>query len=940
MLKFYQINEKAGDTAIFTFGRFNPPTTGHEKLIDALAREQSKNSGSKMYVFPSQSQNPKKDPLPFALKVAYMRKMFPKYAKNILANKKVRMVFDIAVDLHNKGHRSIVMVVGSDRVAEFDGLLNKYNGVNGRHGYYGFDNIEVVSAGERDPDAEGVSGMSASKMRAAASDGDFDSFKTGVPSGFKDALKLYNDVRKNMGIREEKDMGEMTDFETLRDLYLTGKLWNIGDIVEAKGVSGKVINKGTNYLSFVDENNKVHKTWLYDIVERDYKKEYANYQGTPEQIARRSSRNKARRVMGDKVVKGMDVGHKDNNPMNNDPSNLRNEDPSVNRREPRLREVKQDKDIKSRDGTQPAKYYAKDTEGDAMSKSTKQARARHFDKKKSGPAPGDASATTKPSKHTKKFKQMYGEELPKDADMGDYIDDFAKSDAPQFKGKSKKKRKDMAIAAYLDKNESVLDKVNTLLSEDGHTDVASMKNKVKIAMSALQKMQSELGKLGDESDLPTWWTNKVSTAVSRLDDMSDYLDAQVEELQMEFYQLDEKIEGLVTKAKKSGMPYGILKKVYDRGMAAYKTGHRPGTTAQQWAFARVNSFVTKSSGTWGKADKDLADKVRASEEVEIDEAMYHHVLKGKVVGSGSKAAMMKSVKRHGKTVHKGADSNYVLNSPTAQIGDIKETELGMIPKKKTKGHEVLGPESVQEWFESNQTRASYQLKHGEDWWWKLNEVHDKMLDKMGVCCDDCADGIHEETELKEKGPCWDGFKQVGMKMKGGKQVPNCVPESWTQEDIDENLRKVKGTSNLYEPKKMTKFARTKSMMDYLGQRDKKAAEKRKKDKTTSDYKMKMYNSMENAWGEVTEKDDKSGKELNNPTRGDVKKYKVYVKNDKGNVVKVEFGDPNMSIKRDDPEARKNFRARHNCDQKKDKTTAGYWSCKFWSTKSVTDLMKG
>jgi hypothetical protein len=96
----------------------------------------------------------------------------------------------------------------------------------------------------------------------------------------------------------------------------------------------------------------------------------------------------------------------------------------------------------------------------------------------------------------------------------------------------------------------------------------------------------------------------------------------------------------------------------------------------------------------------------------------------------------------------------------------------------------------------------------------------------------------------------------------------------------------------------------------------------------------------NSWGEITEKDDKSGKELNNPTKGDIKKYKVYVKNDKGNVVKVEFGDPNMEIKRDDPERRKAFRARHNCDQKKDKTTAGYWSCKFWSGKSVTDLMKG
>ena len=101
------------------------------------------------------------------------------------------------------------------------------------------------------------------------------------------------------------------------------------------------------------------------------------------------------------------------------------------------------------------------------------------------------------------------EKLPKDADMGDYIDDFKKSDAPQFKGKSKEKRKDMAIAAYLDKNESLLDKVNTLLSEDGHTDVASMKGKVQVAMKALQKMQSELGKLGDEDDLPTWWTNKV-----------------------------------------------------------------------------------------------------------------------------------------------------------------------------------------------------------------------------------------------------------------------------------------------------------------------------------------------------------------------------------------------------------------------------------------------
>ena len=880
MKNFRDIVEARGDTAVFTFGRFNPPTTGHEKLIDALAKQQSKNAGSMMYVYPSHSQNAKKDPLPHTLKIAYMRKMFPKYKSNVIVSKS-RTALEAAVELHKKGHRSIVMVVGSDRVTEFNTLLNKYNGVDSKHGFYGFDDIKVVSAGERDPDSEGVSGMSASKMRAAAADGNFDLFKTGVPSTFKDSLKLYNDVRKNLGIREERDMGEMTDFETLRDLYLTGKLWNVGDIVEAHGHEGKVINKGTNYLTFVSEDGKVHKTWLHDIVERDYKKEYENYQGTPEQIARRSSRNKARRLMGDKAVKGKDVGHKDNNPLNNDPSNLKMEDPSKNRREPRLRnEVKQDKEIKDREGTQPAKYYAKDAEGDTMAKSTKQARARHFDKKKSGPAPGDASATTKPSKHTKKFKQMFGEKpidevrakqavnsrgkvqklvtahglkfkgkvykeidmelvkinnstemvtfniihpkeifgnetnisfkalkrgpfmatdtskinevLGKDADMGDYIKDFEKSDSPQFKGKSKEKRKEMAIAAYLSKNE-----------------------------------------------------------------------------ELEFYQLDEKIEGLVTKAKKSGMPYGILKKVYDRGMAAYKTGHRPGTTSQQWAFARVNSFVTKSAGTWGKADADLAKQVRGE-------------------------------------------------------------DFGMIPKKKQKGHEVLG------------TGGAF--------------------------------GEKDKSKTNEENPCWDGFKQVGMKTKGGKQVPNCVPEETTAEDccddcIDEKTfakmafdkiykmthpkhydALVKAYANLVrnEPQKTHAHLAGRAVKQYNTKVDAKAlmtyvnklvAMGKLPKELKADFDVNQSESL-NSWGEITETDKNSGKELNNPTKGDVKKYKVYVKNDKGNVVKVEFGDPNMEIKRDDPERRKAFRARHNCDQKKDKTTAGYWSCKFWSAKSVTDLMKG
>ena len=182
---FSQLLEQKG-SVVFTFGRFNPPTTGHEKLIQKVAAVAGSNP---FRIYPSQSQNQKKDPLPFALKVAYMRKMFPKYAKNIIADRNIKTALDIAVKLHNEGFKNLMMVVGSDRVREFSSLLKSYNGVEGkRHGFYDFDTIEVVSAGDRDPDAEGVSGMSASKMRNAASINDFESFQKGLPSGFKDVI--------------------------------------------------------------------------------------------------------------------------------------------------------------------------------------------------------------------------------------------------------------------------------------------------------------------------------------------------------------------------------------------------------------------------------------------------------------------------------------------------------------------------------------------------------------------------------------------------------------------------------------------------------------------------------------------------------------------------------------------------------------------------------
>ena len=220
--------------------------------------------------------------------------------------------------------------------------------------------------------------------------------------------------------------------------------------------------------------------------------------------------------------------------------------------------VKQDKDVKDKKGTQPAKYYAGD-----MSKSTKDKRDAHFKAKKSGPAPGDHDAETKPSQHTIKFKKMFGE-----------------------------------------------------------------------------------GSLEEDN-------------------------------------------GLQAKADKSGISKGILQKVYNRGLAAFKTGHRPGATAPQWAMARVNSFITKGSGTWGGADKDLAKQ------------------------AGGKS----------ESIEEGTD----IKKQLSKIKGLSKKQLETLSTMNTSQLTVL----VQQ----------------------LSSL------VMG-----------------EQDECWDGYTQKGMKKKGDKMVPNCVPE--------------------------------------------------------------------------------------------------------------------------------------------------------------------
>ena len=262
------MTEEKGDTAIFTFGRFNPPTLGHEKLVIAVANV-ARREGGEYFVYPSHTQDAKKNPLDQTTRVKYMKKMFPKHKENIITSTG-KTALEIASELHDKKYTNLVMVVGSDRVKEFQSLLDRYNGDDKVHGFYDFDTIKVVSAGERDPDAEGVSGMSASKMREAAVEGDFKTFRSGIPSSLndKDTKKMFNDIRKGMRLSVVKEGSKWKNIDFTYELP-EEKILNEEDQIIFEDYTTKNAHTSCGAYDFFDElcngmltTNKKHRFYI------------------------------------------------------------------------------------------------------------------------------------------------------------------------------------------------------------------------------------------------------------------------------------------------------------------------------------------------------------------------------------------------------------------------------------------------------------------------------------------------------------------------------------------------------------------------------------------------------------------------------------------------------------------------------------------------------
>ena len=804
---------------VFTFGRMNPPTIGHEKLANKI-KDVAKKENATPRIYLSHSQNPKKDPLSYNDKYRFATKAF-----GIVQRSNSKQIFQILPEIEKEGFTDIIMVVGSDRIKEFDRILQKYNGKD-----YNFNSIKTVSSGNRDPDAPGVAGMSGSKLRYLAVQGDEKTFKSGLASKLSNAdkTKIYNLVRKNLkeAHMEWTEEDELILTEVLEELELTdqeelmfaelGEMYELNEVLNfqqrlkksrlmkrlapkiarmrkiaakkmkstaklfklaqkaairlvRKKVAGK---KGENYANLspadkmnVDKKVQMKKPMIQKIARRllpsvrkstmdkiaqarkgnrkesldedgcpidlfDHVLEEAEYQGKKVTLndpirssdgkrkfhvyVRNEKGNVIKLGFGDPNMeikrddparrKSFRARHNCDNPgpkykarywscfqwrasskVDNEyvPENIELDEAKkfkTDKKLPNLRipvsrtkgkmigkvpashrdtdatkkkiaaekepekQVDQDPDVKDRPGTQPKVYYK------GVNKKTKVSREKafttgankHHDDPSAYPKshPGDKDAKTKLSKHTKKYRAMFGEAVmiqkAKQGDETELVGLYRMAlKLPTGSQKQKeiiKKISDLRKKMKLKEGDAT-DRVNKAIDTEKQRDAVKfdrMKDRARSADAAKKNRETKPNSEENvnERKKGLWDRIRDKRASGRKMNPKGHKDAptddEIKRARGESYDYsadmtEDATAALKKKAEKSGIPLGILRKVYNRGMAAWRTGHRPGASQQQWAFARVNSFITKGSGTWGKADKDLAAKVRGSKKESIHE---------------------------------------------------------------------------------------------------------------------------------------------------------------------------------------------------------------------------------------------------------------------------------------------------------------------------------
>ena len=747
------IAEKKATTVVISFGRMNPMTNGHEKLADKLKSE-AKSRGAEAKLYLSHSTNPKKDPLPYDTKVKFAKKAFGP----IVQNSPARTIIEVAKELSGK-YDTLVVVVGSDRIPEFKSLLTKYNGKD-----YTFSSIEIVSAGERDPDAEGVTGMSGSKMRGFVASDDFNNFKKGVPSKLSDAdaKQLFDAVGKGMKLNEETNLDEAV---------LS---------IAARRKRGMILRRRKSQIA-------------------RQRKLAMNRYADKERIGRRAKRSAKsffrKRFSAGADYKSMSAAQKI----------------TVDKRLEKLKGIigkvatRLTPDVRRREIQRKAnkmRSESLDTNFENFFLTEADQRTARLDQLiRYGLADKTMLSTIKIAMGKLSSGEVLSPRERKATEnlVNTLVDMVTSSDALFRMTKSQLQKE-----SYEDVSDAELyeddDKYDDPATDGIHMAMVELDTLIEDA-ETIEMMIEDM-----EEEPNAWILSKITKATDYITTVRDYLDYYADDeddeeedgeddIESEYEEMDvyeavrtmdrdmfteeelhelapifETIDGLEKKSDKSGISYSILKQVYDRGADTWV--EQCNMTVEQWAFARVNTFIAN-----GKTDADLWEKVQ-----------LNNMFTEKVLEWGTDDARIA----------------YAQSTPgqSSEIVDAKysaDTALKVMNNANTQRIKKLFDEETEE------------------------------------CCGDCKDSDELTEEVN--------WKQVLTEAE-------------------------------YQGKKVS---------------------------------------------------------LNKPfyTPDGPKKSAVYTMGPNGKVVIVRFGDPNMEIKRDNPERRSNFRARHNCDDPGPKWKARYWSCKAW-----------
>jgi len=864
--------------ATFTFGRFNPPTeTGHGKLVSAVQAHAEKTSG-KHYIFPSHSQDSKKNPLSHKDKVGAMNRLFPN--ANVVASGKVRTAIDAMKHLEAQGHTHVTMVVGSDRVDNFQSLLDKYRTKE----YPKIKKVNVVSAGDRDPDAEGAEGMSASKLRGLVSAGKKDEF-----------VSHYSDKKLGAHIHDKVKAGMQMESVSPVGIFLLGgpgsgkdyvlkNIFSRFDLTEVQ--ADQILNGAANELYeskqhiVINGANDADKIELIQNVLEGYTFDFVHVSVTNKVSRLRNEQREqpiaeSKRI--DKFLKAEELAKDVEAFIFNNSINL-NESSEMEKvffgaqiekllervvelgleikttPEPKSFTVIKEKYFppvaKHKSGL-PKKYVGK------LSDATAAARKAHW--KKMGklsdkdprayePAPGDKTSKTKPSKHTLAVRKMMANEA---------------------------------------------------------------------------------------EDLPT----KLRRA-PRSGNITQVMDKRRETGRMNEGAAD---SSLSAKAKKSGIALGTLRKVYNRGVAAWNSGHRPGTTPQQWGHARVNSYINKGK-TYHTADKDLREETENLDElfemqlVGTDEYRKHAI--AMTPGQGEIEDAFDALGKPKKIIKKesagddcecGGDCGC---SETESVREGSERNPRSFNSFRTKVEEAKEKEEVID--------ATPSLKPKKD---KLTSVGPKYYrgDLQGLPVTARFNALESKEPKKDFMPTPrqvppppgghdvpKGYKRVRDNIAGWKLVKE---ELTLEEAVQYHLEnKISFTENVFRPGSEMFFEMISEAKRLYTEGKYQPKDEWEKEMLESNIGEKVvFEGQEVILDypfeeELNEEDKTNGKGIGKPWQ-EGGGGAVYVRVGDG-VRKISFSKSGMKKKYMDPAATRSFVARHRCLTNKDKTSASYWACRW------------